>query len=106
MTNLERMTAVAVELFKLNVSNTGVSQLLRDYSVDEIERQLMYLPYRNAKRPNAFIIQAIRGNYSPPKEFTYAKYAKHLPEVSATSHGVDEDPELAFGPTASNPLEP
>ena len=100
MTNLERMTAVATELFKLNVSNAGVSQLLRDYSVEEIERQLLYLPYRKAKRPNAFIIEAVRGKYSPPKEFTYAKY---LPTVSAASHGVDEDPELAFGPFAPDP---
>lgn len=102
MTNLERMTAVATELFKLNVSNAGVSQLLRDYPVEEIERQLMYLPYRKAKRPNAFIIEAVRGNYSPPKEFTYAKY---LPKVPATHDRVDEDPELAFGPSAPNPLE-
>lgn len=67
MTTLERMTAVATELFKLNVSNAGVAQLLRDYPVEEIERQLLYLPYRKAKRPNAFIIEAVRGNYSPPK---------------------------------------
>lgn len=99
MTNLERMTAVATELFKLNVSNAGVSQLLRDYSVDEIERQLLYLPYRKAKRPNAFIIEAVRENYSPPKEFTYAKY---LPKVSATRDRVDEDPELLFGPPPAN----
>lgn len=100
MTNFERMTAVATELFKLNVSNAGVAQLLRDYPVEEIERQLLYLPYRKAKRPNAFIIEAVRGKYSPPKEFTYAKY---LPEVPATSDRVDEDPELAFGPPAPDP---
>ena len=99
MTNLERMTAVATELFKLNVSNAGVSQLLRDYPVEEIERQLMYLPYRKAKRPNAFIIEAVRGQYSPPKEFTYAKY---LPTVSTSSDRVDEDPELLFGPPPTN----
>lgn len=103
MTNLERMTAVATELFKLNVSNAGVAQLLRDYPVEEIERQLLYLPYRKAKRPNAFIIEAVRGKYSPPKEFTYAKY---LPEVSSTRDGVDEDPEFTFGPAAPDPLEP
>ena len=102
MTNLERMTAVATELFKLHVSNAGVAQLLRDYPVEEIERQLLYLPYRKAKRPNAFIIEAVRGKYSPPKEFTYAKY---LPEVSATRERVDEDPELPFGPSAPDPLE-
>jgi len=100
MTNLERMTAVATELFKLNVSNAGVAHLLRDYPVEEIERQLLYLPYRKAKRPNAFIIEAVRGNYSPPKEFTYAKY---LSEVPATRDRVDEDPELLFGPPPANP---
>ena len=68
------MESVAGELAKLHVSRKGILMLLQNYSLDEIETQLAYLPHRNAKRPNAFLIDAIRGNYSAPNTFFYAKY--------------------------------
>lgn len=97
------MTAIAIELLKLHVSQAGITQLFNLGDLDEIERQLMYLPYRKAKRPGAFLIEAVRHCYSPPKEFTYAK---HISPVSTSRDGVDEDPELAFGPSAPDPFEP
>jgi hypothetical protein len=97
------MTAIAIELLKLHVSQAGITQLFNLGDLDEIERQLMYLPYRKAKRPGAFLIEAVRNRYSPPKEFTYAK---HLAPVSSARDGVDEDPELAFGPSAPDVIEP
>lgn len=96
------MTAIAIELLKLHVSQAGITQLFNLGDLDEIERQLMYLPYRKAKRPGAFLIEAVRHRYSPPKEFTYAK---HIAPVPASRNGMDEDPELAFGPPAPDPFE-
>jgi hypothetical protein len=66
-----RRVDVALDLLKLGVSNTRVTELLT-FDLDVIERQLSYLPYRKAKRPEAFIIEAIRNDYSPPKECFYA----------------------------------
>jgi len=66
-----RSVQLAVELFNLGVSHAGVVELLC-YDHDIIERQLAYLPYRNAKRPGAFIVDAIRNNYSPPNLAPYA----------------------------------
>jgi hypothetical protein len=103
VTNVERMTAIAIELMKLHVSQAGITQLFNLGDLDEIERQLIFLPYRKAKRPGAFLIEAVRHRYSPPKEFTYAK---HITPVSTSRDGVDEDPELAFGPSAPDPFEP
>jgi len=70
---VNRATKIAMDLMKLGVSNAGVTELLTYHSFDVIERQLEYLPFRKAKRPEAFIIDAVRNNYSPPKEFFYAQ---------------------------------
>lgn len=87
--SLERMTQVAIELMKLRVSQAGVSQILANYELEEIERQLIYLPYRKAKRPQAFIIEAIRNRYSPPKEFTYARHMRHQDGSDSASESDD-----------------
>lgn len=72
---------IALALMKLGVSNRGVEELLASFPYDQIERQLQYLPFRKAKRPEAFIIDAVRNNYSPPKEFYYAKDHTQPPQV-------------------------
>ena len=89
----ERTVQVALELMKLGVSDTRVGELLM-YDLEIIEAQLTYLPYRKAKRPEAFIIEAIRHNYSPPKEFYYA-HAQIKPE--GTGHPVDQNAESPGG---------
>ena len=71
--NQERATKLAGELYKLGLSQAGVVDLLSNYSLDAIEEQLFYLPHRKAKRPGAFLVDAVRNHYSPPKEFYYAK---------------------------------
>ena len=71
--SLDRKTRLAVELYKIGVSKDGVVELLSQFSEDEIEQQLIYLPYRRAKRQEAFIVEAIRKSYSPPKEYYYAQ---------------------------------
>lgn len=69
----ERAVAIARELHLLGVSQAGVVELLTQYPPERIERQLAYLPFRTAKRPEAFIIEAVRNNYSAPKDYFYAK---------------------------------
>lgn len=73
MMSRERATAIAMRLIKLGVSQAGIQELIANYPYEVIEQQLDFLPFRKAKRPEAFIIEAVRKNYSKPKEFFYAK---------------------------------
>lgn len=67
----------AVELAKklhlLGISHVGIVEVMSQYAHDRIRQQLAYLPYRRAKRPEAFLIEAVRNNYSPPKEYFHAQ---------------------------------
>lgn len=85
--SMDRKTRLAVELYKLGVSKDGVVELLSQFSEDEIEQQLIYLPYRKAKRQEAFIVDAIRKSYSPPKEYYYAQTKADL---AAAFDAVDQ----------------
>lgn len=87
--NQERATKIAMELMKLGISHAGIVELLAE-DFDEIERQLSYLPYRKARRPGAFLIEAVRKRYSPPKEVYYAK-AEAEPTIP---QGLDENSQL------------
>ncbi|MGV3615280.1 MAG: hypothetical protein ACO1SV_08095 [Fimbriimonas sp.] len=93
MTPDPRAVELAMELLKLGVSRAGVEELL-SYGLDAVERQLAWLPYRKAKRKEALIVDAIRNNYSPPKEAYFAEaYVQPAPV-----HAVDEGSERAAGP--------
>ncbi len=89
----ERATKIAYDLLKIGVSHAGVQELLVNYPYDAIERQLSFLPFRKAKRPEAFIMEAIRRNYSPPKEFYYAPPQTESPSTADT---VDQSSEHPF----------
>lgn len=93
------MTRLAMELMLLGVSKSGVEQLLM-HPLDEIERQLAYLPYRKANRPEAFIIEAVRHAYSAPKEFFYAANQTKAP---GSERSVDQGPERIAGHAAPDP---
>lgn len=105
----DRALNLAKRLFQLHVSHAGVVELLTTHSLDIVERQLDYLPYRKAKRPEAFIIEAIRRNYSPPKEYFYAKTPPPDPQTEPLldetteprDRQTDADPERH--PTESPP---
>lgn len=97
---MDRKTRLAVELYKLGVSKDGVVELLSQYSEDEIEQQLIYLPYRKAKRQEAFIVDAIRKSYSPPKEYYYAQAKADL---AAAFDAVDQGSQRAFRQGDSQP---
>lgn len=87
----DRLTRLAMELLLLGVSKAGVERLLGSNDVDEVERQLAYLPYRKARRPEALIIEAVRRRYSAPPLF-YAKNQTHAP---GTKRPVDQDSQPA-----------
>ena len=81
---------LALRLLRLGVSNAGVSELLT-YDSEVVERQLDYLPQRKAKRPSAFIVDAIRNDYSPPNPHRHATYPSHASRRSR----LDQDTESA-----------
>ncbi|MCC7102424.1 MAG: hypothetical protein IT206_05015 [Fimbriimonadaceae bacterium] len=83
----ERATQIAVSLMRLGVSKAGIAELFKNHSYEDIELQLRYLPYRKAKRPEAFIMEAVRHNYSAPKELFHAKTET---DPSSTGRAVDE----------------
>lgn len=89
----ERITNIAFDLLKLGVSHAGVQELLVNYPYDLIERQISFMPHRKAKRPEAFIMEAVRRNYSPPKELFYAK---NKDNPSATSNSMDKGAKRPF----------
>ena len=84
------LVKLAVRLQELGVSGTRIVELLSKYPPEEIERQLDWLPYRKAKRPEAFVIDAIRNNYSAPKEI----YAQLSTEPARPPGAVDQGSEL------------
>lgn len=93
-----RAIEVAKRLHLLNMSNVGIVNLLSSYPLDEIERQLDYLPYRpKVKREAAFLVEAIRNNYSPPKDYFYAKTPLAPAEDRPLVH---ENTEHTSGPSA------
>ena len=96
----DRLTKLAMELLKIGVSKTGVELLLSTQDLDEVERQLAYLPYRRAKRPEAFIVEAVRRRYSPPKEFYYAA---HSLDDSGEDRALDQDTEFPPRPPHAEP---
>ena len=85
---------IAVELMRLGVSHAGVVELL-SYPHERIKRQLSFMPFRKAKRPEAFIVDAIRHDYSPPKEYYYAK---NKAAFATNQFSMDEDPERVNRP--------
>lgn len=96
----DRLTSLAMQLLVLGVSKSGVERLLSDHELDEVERQLAYLPYRHAKRPEAFVVEAVRNRYSPPKEFFYAETQAESADPSAP---VDQDAEPLDGSVDAGP---
>jgi hypothetical protein len=92
----DRRVAAAAELMKIGVSNAGVVALLA-FDIEVIERQLRLLPKRKCRRPEAFIVEAIRSDYSAPNKHYHAK-----DEIEPARHPVDEGPERAAGPAPAD----
>lgn len=106
--SLSRENRLVMELHFLGVSNKAIIDLVGDYPWEVIEDQLKYLPYRNARNKAAFIVKAIKHNYSPPKNYFYAA---HQALAANPESQLDQNPESlvrqpssqAEGHGASNP---
>ena len=98
--NQDRLTLASMRLQRLGVSQAGTVELISQYPIEAIEAQLDWLPYRKAKRPGAFIVEAIRNSYSPPKELFYAPTQK--PACNPDSL-LDQGAQPAAGPAPAEP---
>ncbi len=96
---MQKKIELAKRLHLVGVSKDGVIELLWKFPLEQIEAQLEYLPYRKAKRPEAMIIESIRKNYSPPKEFYYARSKSELTEAFES---LDEGSEPPAGQAPAN----
>jgi len=85
----DRVVKLAGRLLELGISRDRVVELL-SHPHDEVENQLDWLPFRKATRRGAFVIEAIRKKYKPPKEFYYAKDSI---KAAREAHSVDKDAE-------------
>ena len=65
--------SLAQKLKKVGVSDKAIAEILRNYAKEIIQNQLLYLPYRQAKNPAGLLVQAIKGDWSAPKEYLSAK---------------------------------
>jgi len=64
---------LAEKLKKVGVSDKAIQQILANYAKETIHNQLLYLPHRQAKNPAGLLVQAIKGNWSEPKEYLSLK---------------------------------
>lgn len=95
--DLSQPNEIAMRLHQLGVSRKAVLDLINLYPWDIIEQQLDWLPHRKARRPEAFVVDAIRHNYSAPKEIYYAS---HKAPHSKSPEQLDQDPEPFAGQPA------
>lgn len=67
--HMEWLVQLALEMMRLGVSETVVRDLLAGYPPERIERQLRYLPFRNAKKPVSLLVASIKDDYEAPTGF-------------------------------------
>jgi hypothetical protein len=60
-----RMIRLAHELLSLGVSGNQVPKLLMQ-DLDLVEKQLLWLPYRSARKKASLIVSAIENDYEAP----------------------------------------
>lgn len=54
------------QLARVGLNNEEVQLLMDQFEHGRIRRQLLWLPYRHARNPSAYLLAAIEGNYAPP----------------------------------------
>ncbi len=94
----DRRIEAAKVMLQLGISQAAVVRLLTNYELEVLERQIYYLPYRKAKRPGAFLIEAVRFDYSAPKDLFHAKVQTE-PE---DEQQLDKSAERLVGRVASD----
>lgn len=61
-----READVKVVLLKLGVRRSQIMEIVERYSLERIERQLRWLPYRKARKVSSLIVSAIKEDYEEP----------------------------------------
>ncbi len=74
-----------------------VDALLERYPHERVERQLDWLPHRNAKSPARFLMAAVENDYDPPP-------GVRLPQASVQTEGQQTDEQKTEGQPADVPL--
>jgi len=64
-TEAQRLVRLTARLMQLRVSNRQIGNLLA-MGLDLVERQLNWLPYRNARKKASLIVKAIEEDYEAP----------------------------------------
>jgi len=65
-TDQERRVRLILALRKMGVSEQVCTDLLVGFSLDRIEQQIAWLPFRRAKRRSSMIVASIKGDYERP----------------------------------------
>ena len=65
-------------LLSLGVKSEQVEMLLAQYKPERIERQIAWLPARNARNPAAFLLSAIEKDYASPRGSLTGNDRAHL----------------------------
>ena len=73
---------MAAKLIALGVDQITAESLVINHK-EIVRNQLDWLPHRNAKSPAGYIVQAIKGNYEPPKHIAEELKAKAESEAHA-----------------------
>ena len=68
-------------------------QLTRFYTAAEIDQQIEWLPYRNARNPAAYLVSAIEGGYGPPPGLV-AAWEEDVPGWPGREPEPEIEPEL------------
>jgi len=68
-TRFERQVRLAARLMQLGVSRSQITQLLL-HDLDQVERQLDWLPYRRARKRSSLIVSAIEQDFEAPADWS------------------------------------
>lgn len=64
--DFERRLALHLALREVGLETAQCHSLLTRFDPERIQRQLDWLPWRHARRPAAYLIRAVEGDYDPP----------------------------------------
>jgi len=85
-------------LSRLGVSPEQVEFLVTNFDVERIQRQLDWLPYRNARKPAHFIIAAVEHDYEEPIDLRFQRLTTGADEAPHDTGANDDD---SHEPTAA-----
>lgn len=70
---------LAKRLKQVGIHDDTIQELLVHYPQETIQKQLSYLPYRNATNPAGLLVKAIKADWSPPTGYQETKAQETKP---------------------------